>query len=445
MASNGGTAALVLYKQGILFQGGPADIMARRWVLPDGFDPAVDNPYAYENMECAEIADDGTRTPFDLLYPDGSNPNYVRGLCPATALNLSGNTIVACDDGSVGENCADSFPWDPDADETEYLKVVEWEQTVDNFNDQSWENPYDVAKGHRGFMNGDFIMLMYGWSPNWKALTTGHDHNNIYVRRSFDGGDTWTTTPTTWNPSGSGEAEWTADGTTSCEIFRDGAAQDYACTDYGAGEFEPARNVSLLDTFRVTVLDPRFTPTPSVKSMVCDPDEDGIWENCGYTSDLDDLYDDDADDPSMFFVTYQTGDNTTVAETEPIPLDMFYSRAVNWGDEYVVWTDPADAALGACVPVEVGPDPDPVTLDGLCNEFDWLENKRNVMSAEAALQTNPGGTFLYAIWDQWKEDPGGIPYESDAIYRRIWFIDDGTSVDPPDPDPGSGPGPKGKA
>jgi hypothetical protein len=56
-----------------------------------------------------------------------------------------------------------------------------------------------VAKGHRGFIDGDFIMMMYAWSPNWKANSVGNDHYNLYARRSFDGGLTWTTTPA---PSG---------------------------------------------------------------------------------------------------------------------------------------------------------------------------------------------------------------------------------------------------
>ncbi len=47
-----GTAGILIYKQGIINQGGPADIFLRRLVLPEGFDPAVDNPYAFENMVC---------------------------------------------------------------------------------------------------------------------------------------------------------------------------------------------------------------------------------------------------------------------------------------------------------------------------------------------------------------------------------------------------------
>ena len=42
------------------------------------------------------------------------------------------------------------------------------------------------------------VMMMYAWSPNWKSNSVGNDHYNLYQRRSFDGGVTWTTTPADW-------------------------------------------------------------------------------------------------------------------------------------------------------------------------------------------------------------------------------------------------------
>ena len=80
-ASESGLSAMLIFKQGIINQGGPADIMLRRVVIPDDFDPAVDNPYAFENMECDEWA-----------YTDGDNPNYLQGLCLSPAINISGTT-----------------------------------------------------------------------------------------------------------------------------------------------------------------------------------------------------------------------------------------------------------------------------------------------------------------------------------------------------------------
>ena len=256
-----GVSAVMIVKQGILNQGGPADIFLRRMQVPDEdwlYDaecpnyveegesirclPGDYNPYAYENMVCDEWA-----------YTDGSNPRYLQGLCLSTGINVSGGTIVSCDNGTSGEACADAFPWDGTEGEItgDFPKVTEWVQTEDNLDDESWENPYDVAKGHRGFIDGDFIMMMYAWSPNWKANSVGNDHYNLYARRSFDGGLTWTTTP----------AELDGDGTETCENY--GAGSDYTtvCTTYGAGEFEQSRNLSQLTGNKVTILDPRYSPT----------------------------------------------------------------------------------------------------------------------------------------------------------------------------------------
>ena len=153
-----GTAAILIYKQGIINQGGPADIFVRRFVLPDGLDPSVDNPYAFENMACESV---------NWVYTDGRNPEtmstasaWIQGSTSPGA-PLSYATTVRVD------ACADAFPWDGDTDD--FPKVVEWAQTADNLDDQAWENPYDVAKGHRGFIDGDIIMMMYAWSPNWEG------------------------------------------------------------------------------------------------------------------------------------------------------------------------------------------------------------------------------------------------------------------------------------
>jgi hypothetical protein len=143
MASESQTAGLLIYKQGILFQGGPADIYVRRIVLPEicdpenpvegCFDPAVDNPFAYENVECVSFDDAGVPATVERLYPDGVNPNYVLGLCPVDGMNVSGTTLVRCDDGSSGEACADQFPfnstyeeWFAEESQIQIPKVLEW-------------------------------------------------------------------------------------------------------------------------------------------------------------------------------------------------------------------------------------------------------------------------------------------------------------------------------
>ena len=204
--SESGLSAMLIYKQGIINQGGPADIMLRRVVIPEDFDPAVDNPYAFENMVCDEWA-----------YTDGLNPNYLKGLCLSPAINISGTTIVECDGATGNDACAATFPVADDGSipdsSTAFPKVLEWRQcdgaaSIDgceddnDLDDQTWESPFDIAKGHRGFLDGDYVMMMYAWAPNWKANSVGNDHYNLYVRRSFDGGLTWTTTPADLGGSG---------------------------------------------------------------------------------------------------------------------------------------------------------------------------------------------------------------------------------------------------
>jgi hypothetical protein len=195
---------------------------------------------------------------------------------------------------------------------------------------------------------------------------------------------TWTTTP----------AVLGGDGTTTCEYFKNGTDITETCTPYGPGEFEQSRNLSQLVGNRETILDPRYTPTGGIKML---PITD--LKEIGFTG-----YDDDVRDASKFFIVYETGDNTTVAEGEAVPLDLFYSRATNWGDDYdlVEYEKDGETTLA----------------------FDWLEHDRDNLSGEAANLANNGGTFYYAIWNQWQEDEEENVSESDAIFRRIMYLDD---------------------
>jgi len=405
MASPSKTSAILLYKEGILFQGGPADIFMRRVVLPADFDPAVDNPFAYENVVCDAFDIDGTGDVGDWLYADGSNPNYVRGLCAVQGVNMSGTTIVSCDDGSGGDTCADSFPWDADADDSGYPKVTEWIQTEENLDDPSWVNPYDVSKGHRGFIDGDFVMMMYATAPNWKANTTGNEAYNLYIRRSFDGGQTWTTLPASYTHIDG--TTWTGDGTESCEWYGWGGQTEWeVCTTYGAGEFEQARNVSQLTGTKITVLDPRYTPTGGMlktdySSLLCYDDGLGDWTSCGY-DEASAPYPEEIRDPSGFFVTYETGDNTVVTvDTATVPLDMYYSRAFNFGDDF----DTVEFTTSSGQLVE---------------RWDWLENGPD-LATEASVFADSNGSRFYAVWNQELEIGYEIYTDMDIQFRRIFY------------------------
>ena len=440
-----GVVAFAQYKQGIVRQGGPADVFARRFIIPDDFDATIDNPYDYANMDCADGA---------WQFTDGTNPRYVKGLCLSSPLNMSGATIVECEAGDQTSGCSVlDFPFDDlvqDIDKSDapggLPKTTEWRQcqsagqalgdytcpsdasadTSSDLDDQSWENAYDVAKGHRGFMKGDFIMAMYAWSPNWEANAEGHDNYNLYVRRSFDGGDTWTTLPADFEiPDG---VQVTADGSRSCEWYGlpGSLTEEAICFDYVAGDMEQARNLSQLIGTHYTVLDPRFAPTPGtitacmVGGLIEDP--------CPY-----ELYPDDVTDPSKYFATFEVGDTENVAEGgEAEPMDMFYARAINYGDEYELADSNGDGIA----------DVDPT--DGEFEIFDKLE-WHDPHAAEATLTTNPGGTLFYAVWNQWEACADGNECESDAIVRRTMELDANgeTGVTLPsggDGDGGSGPG-----
>jgi len=42
---------------------------------------------------------------------------------------------------------------------------------------------------------------------------------------------------------------------------------------------------------------------------------------------------------------------------------------------------------------------------------------------EASLEANPDGSKLYGVWTKWVFDDLGEEVESDAMSRRIWWID----------------------
>jgi hypothetical protein len=394
--------------------------MLRRTLIDDTvFDPAVDNPYDFKNLDCAEWA-----------YTDGSNPNYLQGVCLSPAINITGTTIVRCDSGSDNDTCADAFPIADDGSNptgNPVPKVYEWRQCgpgaqadicVDtnddnDLDDQSWENPFDVAKGHRGFLDGDCVMMMYAWAPNWNANTVGNDHYNLYTRRSFDGGATWTTTP----------ADLFGAGVTYTEYYYGTTIGEPVPVEwtYAAGEYEQGRNVSLLTGNKITILDPRYSPTGGMKLY---PTIRTDWLTANGIAFTGLPYDDDFErDPSKFFMVYETGDNTTVAEGEATPLDLYYSRATVYGDVWEV--------------MDYTTDKDDLVLD----RWPWLENKADILSGEAGMLANPGGTFMYSVWNQWEEeitiyvDEYGLEHEedfvfnSDILFRRLLYLPDDTTIE----------------
>lgn len=390
-----------------------------------GIDPTA-NPYDYANMVCKN-ADGSEAWAFRTDLGQAANPRYVKGLCAAPAINLSGNTVLTGESGACNDaaTCLDVFPFSEYFDDLvggeEISKILTWEQTgpgfgetitdptLTNLDDQSWENPYDMAKGHRGFLAGDMVMMMYGWTNNWQALSDAHDIVNLYVRRSFDGGLSWSTLPadythtngTTYNGTGTSTCEWM--GVT-------GSLSEYpVCTAYAAGEFEQARNVSQLLGSQVTVLDPRYSPTTR---SITTASVNTASLPVGFIAPE---YEDDFRDPSLFFMVYETGHSSAYDAGEAPPLDLFYSRAVDWGDNYLSWSDEVGECISSAGDV------------AFCNEFDAIEGSQFFESGEASVTTSPGGQFFYSVWNQIDFDLAGNEVGSDGWFRRILFLDEYTT------------------
>jgi hypothetical protein len=466
-ASANGLAAISSWKQGVMRQGGPADTMLRRFVVPEVFDPAADNPYAFENMVCETF----------LIEPD-TNPYYPGGVCADPATNLSAVSADLCLDDSTGGivecpviDCeagstyciGDTNPilqgvvqgegnqqrilaWHQCPSEwtlvaSDGITPVECETDETNLEDQSWYNPLDISKGHRGFLDGDFVQFLYAWSPNWRLNAKGNDRYDLYVRRSFDGGNTWTVTPASFTAS-DGES-YSGDGTVTCERYRPDEVtsgdrvEPTACYEFGAGAAEHARNITQHKAMRITTLDPRYAPT---KATITDGCTDGLFLDSAVIDGIftcDDMSERDSDlrNPSRYFMVFETGDNTTVEVGEAEPLDLFYGRAESFGDDYVVWTetDTGSANPEECYPtVDYGVEDLGVAVgSGFCNEFDNLNTGGDTHSSEANLESNPDGSKLYGVWAQWVFDETGEEVvESDAMARRVWWIDDYISTNP---------------
>jgi hypothetical protein len=149
---------------------------------------------------------------------------------------------------------------------------------------------------------------------------------------------------------------------------------------------------------KVTILDPRYTPTGGLKKWTITPYTDEYLDTTDYLIEDYDL----TRDREIFFLVYETGDNTTAAEGEPTPLDLFYSRATLFGDFYE-WEE-TETSSG--------------TIE---YRWPWLEKQHDDLSGEAALTANPSGDFFYADWNQWREDEFENVFDSDIWFRRLFY------------------------
>lgn len=332
-----GTIMLILYKEGQEGMGRPSDIILRRMVVPAG---QTGNPYRFSNL-----------------------------VCTATAVALNGETVCVGGTQNMStvtptvttESMGDPTSEDPFG----AVKVVQWVQTVDNFDDPTWLNPYEDARAHRGAIRGDFIVMGYSYTPNWAAFRNGNDKYDFFVRRSFDGGQTWTT-----DPAGTG--------VTNCDTFTDPLTKEKSevCNYFGPGEFEQARNVSQLPNSKSSVIEPRIVAPPGTIKV------NGVWT--GKAEDLN--------NPNVFYLSYGTatnpeqavGDSDEEAE-EAAPMDLYYSFSLDLGETYV------DVAW------DVNPESDGNYAGETVYRWDFLA-KGDPEQGEAQLRMTPDGSRFYATW-----------------------------------------------
>jgi len=506
------TLGAIIYKQGQEGQGRPADVFIRRFVKS-----GTGNPYKFENMECTTYLDQT----FDLpACPNGQGdkPSAVGYNCnvwgEATGDRLCGgvftdpnggytrrdhiNLTSADIDYAVDAGPDDDTPDDPTDDRYGTNKVLLWSQHERNLGDESygfvdtdgtpcavtgWEQDpvtgtwtnlgepevcpamYSNARSHRGFIRGDLLVTAYSLSPNWAAGRNGNDRYNFYVRRSFDGGQTWTTTPAALggsgaylcpeyrsdpnnpDPDGSGNLP-PADYDTTCGWYDpatvpDGELPPYpvgiAATNYlepmtttpeglpaqyiPAGTFEPARNVSEIKNNHESSGDPRLGTTPPTYPL--DGTSATLPNMCpqGNCAFVEDTYVD-----NMFFVAWGTVDNakstgSTGVKAEAGPLDLYYTRTENYGDTYVK------------IPWTIGGVNSNQGYGETVWRYDFVAKGEPEEQGEAQLRATSDGSKAYVIWHSqisaeadpdeeytrfypWKPSES---YENDLWFRRLIF------------------------
>ena len=381
------TVGAIIFKQGQEGQGRPADVFIRRFVDPNiaDQDPArpgfqyYANPYAFEKIQCTKYLDESftlPACPTDGVV--GHNCNvwgeaYGDRLCGGIIdtpyprrdqVNLTSHDILYAVDAGPD----DDTPDDPTDDRYGTNKVLLWQQNAANLGNESYgfvdsygmgcdvlggvvcPAMYSNARSHRGFIRRDALVVAFNFSPNWAAARNGNDRYNFYVRRSFDGGQTWTTTPA--NKYGEGVyicPEWRADPTLDDD---DGSGHlppagidpecdpcpyvvDGTCTPsptalfYSAGAFEPARNISEIGNNKESTSDPRIGGLPEVDPV------DGRLANQPVVRFEEDYFVD-----SIFFAAWGTADNEKFTGGgdeggELAPLDLYYTRTFDWGDTYL--------------------------------------------------------------------------------------------------------------
>ncbi|MBU8869242.1 MAG: hypothetical protein KOO60_00080 [Gemmatimonadales bacterium] len=374
------TIMLMVYKMGMEGAGRPSDIITQRWVIPEdeieftykdgkinGVLSVEGNPYRFENIVGEQVFDADAE-----VWYWGQTGQNVSSVTPTetTASN------------------AEETQWD---DPYGAVKVVEYTQTVENLADLSDKNRYDDSRAARGQLRGDFVMLGFSYCANWAASRNGNDKYDFFLRRSFNGGETWTT-----DPKGSG-TEHCITWTTPSGLDQVAGTKTEECFTAGAGEFERMRNLTQLPNSKESTIEPRVVAPPGTIKV------DGAWTGIP----------EDKQNQAVFYVAWGTSTNPKkeldadgeMVQEEPHPTDLYWSYSMDKGETYHVTSWEVN---GAPINDEVG------TGDILYGT-PWMA-KGDQEQGEVQLRQTPDGSRFYASWlDEGEEG-------SDIVFRRIMPI-----------------------
>jgi len=371
------TIMLMVYKMGMEGAGHPSDIMTHRWEIPEdeivfkykdgkinGVASVEGNPYRFENVVGNRVYDTAAEASYFASGP----------------VNMSSVTPTKTTDSSGDPEWPDAYG---------AVKVVEWTQTAENLNDLSDKNHYDDARAHRGQLRGDFVQLGFSYCANWAASRNGNDKYDFFIRRSFNGGKTWTT-----KPAGQGGAgvEHCITWTTPSGVDQQAGTKEEVCGFYPAGAHETMRNLTQLPNSKESVIEPRIVAVPGTIKVA------GVYTGIP----------EDKQNQNVFYVAWGTSTNPkkdpiTGEQEEPAPADLYWSYSDDKGESYFVdeWI--------------VNPDSDGNFAGETVYGTPWMA-KGDPEQGEVQLRMTPDGSRFYASWlDE------GIE-ASDIVFRRIMPI-----------------------
>jgi hypothetical protein len=151
-ASGNDVPLVFIYKEGDFTGGGPSDIMLRRAVggfMPENLQPGID----VANCRASVMEEQDPLFELDFQYH-------------LPAMNFSGTTEIGGVTGTAG-----------------LFDVID-----------TGANPIENSLAHRGMMRGNLLLIGYSYVPDLYQFLYLNDRTpyNFYVRRSVDGGATWT-------------------------------------------------------------------------------------------------------------------------------------------------------------------------------------------------------------------------------------------------------------